>query len=470
MHRALDEVTRFHFGRRAVTVQPPSLTEALATRLLRPVDGVARQRAATLVADWLGCALGALRSPLAAQLTGLVATLPAGQATALGAGRRDPASALLVNGALGNVLEMDDVHRGAILHAGPVVIPVALAVAESTDATAQQFLDAVVRGYEATIRVGRALGRGHYRYWHPTSTAGAFGAAAAAGSILGLDAQALADALGTAGSRTGGLWQMRHEPVPTKSIHNVETARSGVLAAQLAAVGLRGPRKILEGEQGLFAATAPDAQPDLVLADAPDWLIHTTSLKPWPACRHAHPAIDAMRDALRQAGALPVAAFASIDVTTYAEALRFCDRPEPTTELEAKFSLQHAVAAIACLGRPELAHYLSEAIDDPVVRAMRARVTVREDAEASARFPEHYGAAVTVTLADGRRLHAGRVDAWGDPECPMPDAAIASKALALAQWGGVPKPAATRLFDAVSGLPTALSMEPLQAALAGLDA
>ena len=101
---------------------------------------------------------------------------------------------------------------------------------------------------------------------------------------------------------------------------------------------------------------------------------------------------------------------------------------------------------------------------------MRARVTVLEDAEASARFPDHYGAAVTVTLADGRRLHASRVDAWGDPECPMSDAEIAAKALGLAKWGGVSAEAATRLFDAVRSLPTARSMESLQAALAGLDA
>ena len=453
-----------------MTAAAPSLTEGLASRLLRPVDSGAHKRAGALVTDWLGCVLGARRTPLAAQLAGLVATLPAGQATAFGAGRRDATSALLVNAALGNVLEMDDVHRGAILHAGPVVIPVALAVAESTGATPQQFLDAVVRGYEATIRVGRALGRGHYNYWHPTSTAGAFGAAAAAGSILGLGAEALADALGTAGSRTGGLWQMRHEPVPTKSIHNAETARSGLLAAQLASAGLRGPRAILEGEQGLFAATAPDAQPELVLAQAPDWLIHTTSLKPWPACRHAHPAIDAMRDAMRDSGDLPMDAIISIEVSTYAEALRFCDRPNPASELDAKFSLQHAVAAIACLGRPQLTHYLPDTIANSTVRAMRARVTVLEDAEASSRFPHHYGAAVTVTLADGRRLHASRVNAWGDPECPMTDADVSAKAMGLAQWGGVSIAAATRLFDAVNGLQRARSLEALQVALAGLDA
>ncbi|MGV8942450.1 MAG: MmgE/PrpD family protein [Lysobacter sp.] len=445
------------------------MTDALAVQLLRPVDPAARRRAAALVLDWLGCSLGALRSPLAAQLAGLVDSLPIGEATAITAGLHDPASALLINAALGNVLEMDDVHRGAILHPGPVVIPVALAASEASDASPQQFLDAVVRGYEATIRIGRALGRGHYRYWHPTSTAGAFGAAAAAASVLGLDAEATADALGTAGSRTGGLWQMRHEPVPTKSIHNAEAARSGWLAAQLAAVGLRGPRAILEGEQGLFAATAPDARPELVLAAEPDWLIHTTSLKPWPACRHAHPAIDAMRDALRQAGDLPVEAFASIQITTYAEALRFCDRPHPATELEAKFSLQHAVAAIACLGRPQLAHYLPQTFNDPAIAAMRERVAVSEDPACSARFPDHYGATATVLLTDGRRLHAARTDAWGDPECPMKDAAIGAKAMALAEWGGVSPTLATGLFDAVRALPTAASLEPLRVALAGVQ-
>ncbi|MEO6800719.1 MAG: MmgE/PrpD family protein, partial [Rhodanobacter sp.] len=279
-----------------MTEEGSSLTERLAVQLQRPVDAAARQRAAALVVDWLGCALGALRYPLAAQLTALVETLPAGEATALAAGRHDPASTLLVNAALGNVLEMDDVHRGAILHPGPVVIPLAVAACEACEAGATQLLDAVVRGYETTIRIGRALGVGHYRYWHPTSTAGAFGAAAAAVSVFGLDAEATADALGTAGSRTGGLWQMRHEAVPTKSIHNAEAARSGWLAAQLAAAGVTGPRYILEGPQGLFAATAPDAQPERVIAADSDWLIHSTSLKPWPACRHAHPAIDALLD------------------------------------------------------------------------------------------------------------------------------------------------------------------------------
>ena len=435
-----------------MSVASPTLTEQLAHRLVQPVDVLSRQRAATLVVDWLGCALGALRYPLAQQLGAVLGVQQDGACTTLGAGRHDIADALLLNGALGNVLEMDDVHRAAILHPGPVVIPVALAAVQQAGGNGHDLLDAVVRGYEATIRIGRALGTSHYRYWHPTSTAGAFGAAAAAGSVLGLDAEQLADALGTAGSRTGGLWQMRHENVPTKSLHNAQAAQAGWQAAVLARAGLRGPRRILEGEQGLFAATAPQADAQAVIADEADWLIHSTSLKPWPACRHAHPSIDALRDALAQRTEGDETSIERITVASYAEALRFCDRAEPVTELQAKFSLQHALAAIVVHGRPQLSHYTEAACADPAVSAWRAKVEVREDAGCSARFPQHYGASVQVHLADGRVLAAQRIDAWGDPEQPMDEADVDAKALSLAQWGGVDAALAQRLIGQVRAL------------------
>lgn len=437
-----------------MTVAASSLVQQLALLLQRPVDMPARQRAAALLVDWLGCALGGLRSPLAAQLQTLLAAGASapGPCTAVSVGPRTIHDALLLNAALGNVLEMDDVHRTAILHPGPVVIPVALAACQQAGGNGHDLLDAIVRGYEATIRIGRALGTSHYRYWHPTSTAGAFGAAAAAASVLGLDAEATADALGTAGSRTGGLWQMRHEDVPTKSLHNAQAAQSGWQAAWLARAGVRGPLRILEGEQGLFAATAPQADAAAVIAPEADWLIHATSLKPWPACRHAHPAIDALRDALATRVADDAVAIESIHVATYAEALRFCDRPEPVTALQAKFSLQHTLAAICVRGTPQLADYTEAACHDAAIAAFRQRVVVAEDAGCSARFPQHYGASVQVQLADGRVLSASRIDAWGDPEQPMATADIDAKALALAGWGGVADELADALIVQVRAL------------------
>lgn len=428
----------------------PTLTERLAARVLRPVDPALRARAARHVLDWLGCAAGALRDPLAATLGDLAREGAAGPCSALGVGARGPEDALRWHGALGNVLEMDDVHRAAILHPGPIVVPAALAAAEARGADADAFLDAVVCGYEATIRIGRALGPSHYRYWHTTSTAGAFGAAAATGSILGLDADTLADAFGTAGIRAGALWQVRHEPVPTKSLANAEAARAGFVAATLAARGVRGPRQVLEGPQGLFAATAPQADASAIDGDEAQPLIEAVSFKPWPACRHAHPTIDALRRALPNP--LPAEAIARIEVSTYADALRFCDQPAPRTEAEAKFSLQHCAALVVLHGAPRLEHFGAEGLDADPLPLLRGRVRVAEHAALSARFPAHYGARVRVLLRDGNLLEAGAEDAWGDPEWPLDEADLVAKARTLMAWGGLSDAAARRLVEATLAL------------------
>jgi 2-methylcitrate dehydratase PrpD len=418
----------------------PTLTEQLATRLSAAVDADARMRAVRHLVDWVGCVCGAHAAALPRSLRALARTAPAGPCNAAGIGARSADAALLVNASIGNVLEMDDVHRIAILHPGPVVIPAALAVAERVDADGTALLDAIVRGYEAMIRIGASLGRGHYAYWHPTSTAGAFGAAAAAASLLGLDAERTADALGTAGSRTGGLWQMRHEAVPTKSLHNVEAAKSGVFAADLAAAGIRGPRAILEGPQGLYAATAPGADPVEVIADADAWRIAEVSLKPWAACRHAHPALDALRLALAEP--LAPEQIALVEIATYAEAIRFCDRPEPETELEAKFSLQHVAAAVILRDAPTLADFAADTLADPDYAALRARVVVVEDPALTRVFPARYAARVRLLLDDGSERVAAVRDAWGDPAWPLGDEDLGAKFDGLVAWGGVDPAAA----------------------------
>jgi 2-methylcitrate dehydratase PrpD len=146
-------------------------------------------------------------------------SLGTGDCHAIGAGRLAATGAAFVNGAYGNVLEMDDIHRAAILPAGPVVIPAALAVAERQGADAREFLSAVVRGYEAMIRIGRSVGPHHYRFWHKTSPCGPFGAAAAAASLLRLDPARTVWALGNAGTQASGPWQCRLEGAMSKQLH-----------------------------------------------------------------------------------------------------------------------------------------------------------------------------------------------------------------------------------------------------------
>ena len=183
-----------------VTMSGHSRTEALAQHLLRPVDAPTRDRARLHLIDWLGCVAGARRSEAAAALAGI------------------EAPSFFKAAFLGNVLEMDDVHRTALLHPGPVIWPVAL------DAPAVETLDdalvAAVRGYEAMIAVGATFDDHHYVHYHPTATAGVFGAAAAEACAATADPAVVAHAPGA-----GGVGQWRRLADATQSQPRQAVAR-----------------------------------------------------------------------------------------------------------------------------------------------------------------------------------------------------------------------------------------------------
>ena len=382
---------------------PLSLIEQLAKHLQRPVDDATRQRARLHLLDWLACVAGARDSAVAHSST--------------------RAENVLKRAALlGNVLEMDDVDRAGRLHPGPVIWPTALG---DDTALLDHNIDAAICGYEAMIVFGRTLDASHYANWHPTATAGGIGSAASAAILANGDELRLGWAMGFAASVSGGVWHMRHGDSMTKQWHVLHASRTGQEAAALAMDGLRGAREILEGPQGLYVATCREPNP-MVFPD--QWRIHEVSFKPWAACRHAHPVIDCALE-LRAAGKLA----APFHIETYADALAFCDKPNPTTEVEAKFSLQHAVAVIADGRAATPADFTLQAI--AALALLRAQVTVAEDPEITARYPDHFGARV-----NGLEL----VDTRGDPERPVVEADIVAKMHMLAEWGGLPPSEADR--------------------------
>jgi 2-methylcitrate dehydratase PrpD len=220
-----------------------------------------RVRARLHLLDWLGCVAGALRTPVAQ------------------AARRAGPDVLERVGYLGNVLEMDDVHRSALLHPGPVVWPAALSAAREAGADMTAMLDGAIQGYEAMIAVGATFDAYHYAHWHPTGTAGGFGGAAAAAAIFGLSPEQTVWALGNAGSTACGLWHMRHADVMTKQLHVVHAALEGLWCARTARAGFTGPAAILEGPQGLYEAMTREPKP-LVLGEG--WRMAEVSFKPGP--------------------------------------------------------------------------------------------------------------------------------------------------------------------------------------------
>ena len=383
-----------------------SLIEQLATHLRRPVDDATRARARLHLLDWLGCVAGALGSRIAAR-----------------AGQRYRAAHII--DFLGNVLEMDDVHREARLHPGPIIWPT---IFRDSDFDFRSLLDAAVVGYEAMIAVGATFDDYHYASWHPTSTAGYAGAAAAFANLHVLNEQKTGWAMANALSVAGGFWHMRHDNVDTKQWHCVHVIETGTNAAYKADAGITGPMNLLEGPQGLYAATCRDPKP-MVFTE--HWRIHEVSFKPWAACRHAHPVIDCALE-LRAAGKLEP----PFHVETYADALTFCDKTDPQTETDAKFSLQHAVAVIAG-GRNATPHdFTLDAI--AALAPLRAQVTVSEAPDITARYPAHFGARV-----NGLEL----VDCRGDPERPVGEAEIIAKMHMLADWGGLPREEADRAVE-----------------------
>ena len=331
------------------------------------------------------------------------------------------------------MLEMDDVDKRAILHPGPTIIPAVLALA--ADGASGSVYEAIVRGYEATIRLGRAVGPHHYALWHSTGTCGAIGASMAAATMLELDEAQTAHALALGVSQAAGLWQTRHEPDSMgKQLHTAHAARAGVEAAVLAKRGFLGPLGILEGEQGFFAAMCAGAEPEDLLVDGEvGWLIHDVSFKPWPACRHAHAAIDAALLARDDLGGQGVD---HVMVRTYSDALKFCDKPAPRSGIEAKFSLQHAVAVALVYGVPDMGHFAPDALVRPELARIRDKVRVEVSGTYQSVYPAQFGAEVEVLTGTGSKIYA-IPDALGDPENPLSPEAIEAKARGLCAYAGL---------------------------------
>src|SRR5262249_13137466 len=171
-------------------------------------------------------------------------------ATVIGRGERaDALSAAFLNAVSANVLEFDDTQLETVIHPAAPVVPAVFALAELRPVSGHDLMHAVVLGVEAECRIGKAVTPSHYRRgWHITSTWGVFGAAAAAGKLLGLDRQQMVWALGNAAAQSAGLIENLGSMAKSVSVGNA--ARNGLAAAFLAQQGFTGADQAIEGTYG----------------------------------------------------------------------------------------------------------------------------------------------------------------------------------------------------------------------------
>ena len=221
-----------------------------------------------------------------------------GSCAVLGDNKRyTPAAAALLNGTLAHSLDFDDTHAAASLHSSAPILPAALAAAELANTSGQDLIAALVAGYETQIRLSKALGPAeHYRRgFHPTATCGIFGAAAAAGKLLGLDGDGLRNAYGIALSQAAGSLEFLNDGAWTKRSHVGQAAQNGLIAAVLSQEGYKGVERPFEGKAGFFSAYAPNPQPEIALEGlGAIWETLNLAVKPYPSCRYGHAAIDSI--------------------------------------------------------------------------------------------------------------------------------------------------------------------------------
>jgi 2-methylcitrate dehydratase PrpD len=374
--------------------------------------------------DTIGCGLAAHALGVATEGRTMVAE-QAGtpDATVIGLDRALPgASAAFANAMLCHGLDFDDTHPASVAHVSAVVTPVALAAAEVAGKGGRDLITAVVLGNETVIRVGMAApSKFHARGFHPTSICGIFGGTMATGLLTGTGEAALTSALGIAGSFASGIFAYLDVGTATKPMPPAWAAQGSFYANRLGQLGAEGPPTVLEGRFGVYHAFLGeyiDVEPQI--ADLGSrWETPRIAYKPYPACHYIHGSLGATRSLL---GQVAVDDIADILVTLPEAGVALVTEPQvekraPRTDYEAKFSLQYSTAAMLVHGQVGVKTYTTEAIADPKVLAVAAKV--RYEVKPYPTYPGSFPGGVVITLKDGRTLNAELDYQKGGPENPL---------------------------------------------------
>jgi 2-methylcitrate dehydratase PrpD len=390
-----------------------------------------RHEANRTIVNFVGTALGGCRDEaVELAMRALDPFFGPAHATVIGRNERaDALSAGFLNAVSANVLEFDDTHLETVIHPGAPVVPAVFALAEIHPVSGRDLMHAVILGVEAECRIGKAVTPSHYRRgWHITATCGVFGAAAAAGKLLGLSHQEMGWAIGNAAAQSAGLIESLGSMAKSISVGNA--ARNGLAAALLAKQGFTGPEQPIEGAYGFAKVMSEEADfGALTEGLGGRWEILSNAYKPYPCGVVLFPVIDGCLE-LRERHALAADRIAGVAVKGHPLLRIRTDRPDARTGREAKVSIQHSVAVAFLYGAAGLAEYTDRCVAEPAVRDLRRRVTVEEDAAIPVET-----AFVTVRTTDGRALESHVTEARGTMARPMGDAELGAKFRNLAAHG-----------------------------------
>jgi 2-methylcitrate dehydratase PrpD len=394
----------------------------------------------------------------------------------LGSAERSSAElAALVNGLGMHAMDFDDTQLatdpesvyGLLTHPTTPVLGAASAAAELAGASGEELLTAYVAGIEVACRIADAINPRHYQAgFHSTGTIGAFGAAAAAGKLLGRSADPLRVAFGIAAPLGGGYRE--NFGTMTKPLHAGQAASAGMFAVRLAGDGFTAATTILEAPRGFYNAAAGGYDPARVdgrLGDPFFFEAPGISIKPYPSGSLSHPGQDAVLELVIdndvQADMVQSAVVATNSATT--NALIY---PLPQTALEGKFSFPFLLAIAILRHKVGVAEFTDDVVRSPEVQDLMRRCRHVADPEIDARGFNHMETRIELTLTDGRVLTKTESVATGHPDKPMSREQLEAKFLECAQLA-ISEPAARDAMAQIWELGSIERVADLHATLTG---
>jgi 2-methylcitrate dehydratase PrpD len=385
-----------------------------------------REHCKNLILDALACAVAGHQGEETGQVAALASALAEGsESSVIAGGHLSLVGATLFNGYLITAVTMCDVHRATMTHVTPEIVPPALAIAERDDVSGRDLLVAIATGCEVTTRIGLGLDYPAFRArgWHGPGIIGPFGAAAAVGSLLKFEADAMARAFALAGSQAGGTFAAWG--TPTVKFHQCRGAVSGLLAALLAQQNFVATRDFLTAKDGgLYNAYVGGGKPEAAVAELGRcYELERIALRLWPSATLIQGMNTAMFDLLHKHDVTP-ACVRRIAVGLSQSAFDMHGGfATYKGKFEALLSAHYAAAAALHDRALNLAQFVPERYDDPALRAFAAdKVDVRADSSVSGSQ-----AKIEIILGDGTSLAARCDHPLGSFENPLSRAQVEQK-------------------------------------------
>jgi len=425
------------------------VTEFVVSTQLSEIPGETIELGKKSILDGLGLALSGSKAETAGLIQQYVSSLGCGTggATVLGSATKYPARfAALVNGIGIHVDDYDDTQLaaakdrvyGLLVHPTVCVMPAALATAEVSGKSGRELLTAYQVGVEVECKVAEAISPRHYEDgFHSTGTCGVFGGTSACARLKGLDMVHTARAFAIAASQAAGLRENFGTMMkPFQAGHATE---SGVVAADLAALGWTGAEQILEAQRGFFHAYGGTYDPAVIMDRlGRPWTFQDpgVSIKPFPSGSLTHPGMTELERLIRT-NSIRAADVAQVEVGTNHNMLNTLIHHRPTTGLQAKFSMEFCMAILLLDGKADQTKFTDSVVNRADVQGMIGRVRFYTDPEAEKAGYDKMTTILKITLKDGRVI-SGRADfGKGSPTNPMSYDEVADKFLgcaAFAEW------------------------------------